>query len=94
MSTNRAFGNFEKFKKISLKMYVQVLFYFFPGNFLEIVCPGMYPPYDFIGKAMLYNSIETNFKCHSCRFWRRRFIEFTPHGSFTGSLLATKRRRV
>jgi hypothetical protein len=43
MSTNRAFGNFEKFKEISLKMYVQVLFYFFPGNFLEIVCPGMYP---------------------------------------------------
>ena len=43
MSTNRAFGNFGKFKEISLKMYVQVLFYFFPGNFLEIVCPGMYP---------------------------------------------------
>ena len=36
-------GNFGKFKEISLKLYVGVLFYFFPGNFLEIVCPGMYP---------------------------------------------------
>ena len=38
-------GNFGKFKEISLKLYVGVLFYIFPGNFLEIVCPGMYPPF-------------------------------------------------
>ena len=36
-------GNFGKFKEISLKLYVGVLFYFFPRNFLKFVCLIIYP---------------------------------------------------
>ena len=40
MSCNRALHFFGKLWEISWKLYVEVLFYFFPGNYLKSVCPG------------------------------------------------------